>query len=109
VAVVAERLLRRADDLAVQAAIANRQRVDERLLMLFGHLARRYGRVTGAGLRVDVPLTHAALARMVGAHRPSVSSAVSALRRSGVLLRPSPGTWLLTDRTAAAALAGVYS
>lgn len=95
-----ERLLchvqRRADRLAVLLALRRQPRIEWRLLLLFWHLAARWGTVTPEGTLLHLPrLTHRALGEMVGARRPSVTSAMSALCRSGRLRRSASGGWML--------------
>ncbi|MGH3090018.1 MAG: hypothetical protein ACRDSJ_22280, partial [Rubrobacteraceae bacterium] len=67
--------------LATLLAINSRPRVDERLLLLFRHLAARFGRVTPDGIVVEVPLTHELLSQIVAVQRQSVSLALSALAK----------------------------
>ena len=86
---------RRAHALAVCLAIAHHQRVDDRLLLTLWHLAERWGRVTPDGIAVPLPLAHQRLADLVGAHRPSVTTAMGDLMRAGALSRREDGTWLL--------------
>ena len=88
--------LRRGHDLAWQSAIRNQTRVDHRIHRLLWHYADRWGRVTPDGVSVELPLTHECIGKLVGAHRPSVTSAIGMLERGGLLNRPSHGTWLLT-------------
>jgi CRP/FNR family cyclic AMP-dependent transcriptional regulator len=90
------RALRRSHELAWQSAIRNQTRVDHRVHRLLWHYADRWGRVTRDGVALDLPLTHESMGKLVGAHRPSVTSAIGMLERRGLLHRPSPGTWLLT-------------
>jgi CRP/FNR family cyclic AMP-dependent transcriptional regulator len=85
---------RRAHHLAVALAISHHQRVDDRLLLTLWHLAERWGRVTPDGVLVPMGLTHSALARLVGARRPSVTSALGDLSRDRLLERTEDG-WLL--------------
>jgi len=87
--------IRRAHQLAVALAIAHHQRVDDRLLLTLWHVAERWGRVGRDGIVVDLPLSHQRLADLVGAHRPSVTSALGELARSGALSRRDSGEWLL--------------
>ena len=97
-AVVAElmsRTLRRSRDLAVLLAIAAMPRLDARLLAALWHLADRWGRVGHDGTLLPVRLTHETLAGIVGAQRPSVTTALRALERSGALRRDPGGGWLL--------------
>ena len=45
---------------------------------------------------MPLPLTHATMARLVGAQRPSVTSALRTLEDRGFLARPSAGPgWVL--------------
>ena len=86
---------RRAHHLAVALAIAHHQRVDDRLLLTLWHLAERWGRVTPAGIVVPLPLGHQRLADLVGAHRPSVTSALGELTRAEAISRRDDGVWVL--------------
>lgn len=87
--------LRRAHALAVALAIAHHQRVDERLVLTLWHLAERWGRVTPEGILVPLPLSHQRLADLVGAQRPSVTTALGELDRAGALSRRDSGEWVL--------------
>jgi CRP/FNR family cyclic AMP-dependent transcriptional regulator len=86
---------RRAHALAVALAIAHHQRIDDRLLLTLWHLAERWGRVRSDGIAVPLPLSHQRLADLVGAHRPSVTTAIGDLGRAGSLSRGDDGTWVL--------------
>ena len=57
-------------------AIAHLTRVDDRLLALLWCLAERWGRVVPDGVLVSLRLSHRTLAGMVGARRPSVTTAL---------------------------------
>jgi CRP-like cAMP-binding protein len=87
--------LRRAHHLAVALAIAHHQRIDDRLLLTLWHLAERWGRVTVEGIVVPLPLGHQRLADLVGAHRPSVTTAMGDLARAGLVSRREDGDWVL--------------
>ena len=89
---------RRAHHLAVSLAISHHQRVDDRVLLTLWHLAERWGRVTPDGIVVPLPLGHQRLADLVGAHRPSVTSALGALTRRGAISRREGGDWVLLGR-----------
>jgi CRP-like cAMP-binding protein len=89
------RATRRSRWLAVRLAINAVPRVDTRLLLTFWHLADRLGHVTKEGVVIDVRLTHRALGRLVGAQRPSVTTALTQLANRGSLLRRADGTWVL--------------
>jgi CRP-like cAMP-binding protein len=88
------RTLRRSRWLAILLTISSMPRVDARVQALLWHLADRWGRVTLDGVVVPVRLTHDMIGRLVGAHRPSVTTAVSELTREGRLTR-LPNGWLL--------------
>jgi hypothetical protein len=68
--------------------------IEERLLLLFALLGERWGKATSAGVLVAMPLTHQVLATLVGARRPSVSTALRGLSAAGLLQRTTEG-WLL--------------
>lgn len=89
------RAVRRSQSLAVHLALSSMPRVDDRLWVLFWHLADRWGAVTPAGVRLDLRLTHELLAELVGARRPTVTSALAALGREGRIVRGDDGAWLL--------------
>jgi CRP-like cAMP-binding protein len=88
------RALQRSRTLSVNMAIAHYPRVDLRLLMLMWHLADRWGRVTPAGIRIPLRLTHELLADLVASRRPSVTSALQELSRTGRISRVGDA-WIL--------------
>jgi CRP/FNR family transcriptional regulator, cyclic AMP receptor protein len=88
------RHVRRVRSLAFQRAIAQLPRVDDRVLVLLWALAERWGRVGPEGVRVPVGLPHRTLATLVGARRPSVTTALTGLAREGLVERIEGG-WLL--------------
>jgi CRP/FNR family cyclic AMP-dependent transcriptional regulator len=90
-----ERSVQRARLLAFQMAIANVRRIDARLLLLLWRLADRWGRVTSEGVVVPLRLTHGWLANLVGAQRPSVTTALGNLAGAGRVERLEDGSWLL--------------
>jgi CRP/FNR family transcriptional regulator, cyclic AMP receptor protein len=90
-----QRALFRSRYLAILIAIVSQRRIETRLTMLFWHLADRFGRLRGEWVEIPLPLTHATLAEMIAARRPSVTSALSKLQGRGVLLR-QPGGWRLS-------------
>ena len=91
---LSRRHVRRARSLAFQLAIAQLPRVDDRMLVLLWSLAERWGRVSPEGVRVPVGLPHRTLATLVGARRPSVTTALTGLAREGLIERTAEG-WLL--------------
>lgn len=80
-------------------AIVGQARVDVRLHMLLWHLAERWGQPQEDGILVPLHLTHAVLAELVAARRPTVSSAMSLLADQGVI-RPIGRAWLIATRPA---------
>jgi CRP-like cAMP-binding protein len=92
-------ILRRAADQVrhalLQQAISQLPRVEERLLALFWSIADRRGVVRGDGVWLHLPATHATLAQMIGARRPTVSLGLRALNEQG-LIHSEGGGWLLT-------------
>jgi hypothetical protein len=95
-AALIDRINDRAQRLAVTQAISQLNRVDRRLLSLFWHLAERWGRMTPEGVAIPLTLSHRMLGQLVGARRPTVSTAISDLAERGELVRREDGTWLLT-------------
>lgn len=95
-AVIVDRMSERAQRLTITQAISQLNRVDRRLLALFWHLAERWGRVSRDGIAVPLVLSHRLIGELVGARRPTVSTALAELARDGQLVRRDDGTWLLT-------------
>jgi CRP/FNR family transcriptional regulator, cyclic AMP receptor protein len=91
------RAVGRSRNLAVNMAIVHQARVDVRLHMLLWHMAGRWGRVRSGGVTVPLRLTHAVLAELVAARRPTVTSALSQLARAGLLTSTDSGWLLLGD------------
>jgi CRP/FNR family cyclic AMP-dependent transcriptional regulator len=95
-AALIDRVTARSQRLAITQAISQLNRVDRRVLTMLWHLAGRWGRVTSRGTLVPLSLSHRMLAQLVGARRPTVSTACGDLARRGELVRNPDGTWLLT-------------
>jgi CRP/FNR family cyclic AMP-dependent transcriptional regulator len=92
------RAMQRSKNLAVNMAIVHQARVDVRLHMLLWHLAARWGRVRSDGTVLKLRLTHAVLADLVAARRPTVTTALSELAKRG-LVRTDGETWILSGET----------
>jgi CRP/FNR family transcriptional regulator, cyclic AMP receptor protein len=92
---VADRILMRARVLGFHLAACHLVTVEERLLVILWHFAERWGRVTPHGVVVRLHLTHDLLAGIVGARRPPVTSALSALAQKGLVRRDNEGAWIL--------------
>jgi CRP/FNR family transcriptional regulator, cyclic AMP receptor protein len=90
-----ERLGERAVRLATTQAISQLTGVDRRLTALLWHLAERWGRVSRDGIILPLGLNHAFLGQLVGARRPTVSTALAELSRRGEIVRRTDGGWLL--------------
>jgi CRP-like cAMP-binding protein len=91
---IVARTLQRSRRIAVNMAIIHQPKVEVRLHMLLWHLADRWGIVRADGALLALPITHAMLADMVAASRPTVSAALRSLEQSGALSHPKDG-WLL--------------
>jgi CRP/FNR family cyclic AMP-dependent transcriptional regulator len=76
-------------------AVTHLTRVDDRLLVVMWFLAERWGRVRPEGVVLPLKLTHQLLAALVGAKRPSVTTALGELTGAGLLERRDDGSWLL--------------
>lgn len=85
---------------SIHQAVSQLPRAETRLLALFWLLAERWGHVRPDGIRLDLDLTHAALGRLVGAQRPTVSLALRDLAEEGELRRLPIGGWLLSQASA---------
>ena len=76
-------------------------------MLLFWHLADRWGRVRPDGIVVPLPVTHDVIAQVVGAQRPTVTGALQRLALSGKLRRRPDRTWLLAGHTSPASGLGL--
>jgi CRP/FNR family transcriptional regulator, cyclic AMP receptor protein len=81
------RATRRARLLSFRLAITELKHVDLRVLLLLWHLADRWGTVTAEGVHLELDLTHELIARMIGAHRTSVTLALQELSDEGRIAR----------------------
>jgi len=94
---LSQRMDQRARRLATSQAIAEVNRVDRRVLHMLWYLAERWGRMTADGVLVPLDISHRLLGQLVGARRPTVSTAVGQLTRDGALHRRADGAWVLHD------------
>jgi CRP/FNR family transcriptional regulator, cyclic AMP receptor protein len=94
-AALLDRVMLRTRSLAIHAATENIRGLENRLLALFWHLVERFGRRDRGAVVVPVRLTHETISLLVGARRPSVTTALGALTKRGALERREDGTWLL--------------
>lgn len=84
----------RAERLALAGGLP---RVEDRVLATLMLLAERWGRVTPAGLTLDLPMTHAELGEMIAAARPTVSLALKQLQADGDVDRARTGRWVMRN------------
>jgi len=92
---LAERGIRRSRALAADAAAANIVGLEERLLTALWQLTETWGEAKEDGVHLSIRLPHRLLAELMGARRPSITSALAELKRSGQLDSTSDGCWVL--------------
>ena len=80
---IGDQLRERQESLAQLSIIRHVERVRYKLTQL----ARTHGKVTGGGVRIDVPLTQRLLAEMIGSARETVSLALAELTQKGFVRR----------------------
>jgi CRP/FNR family transcriptional regulator, cyclic AMP receptor protein len=93
-AALIDRVVQRSRWLSFHLAVCHIVGVEARLLIVLWHFADRWGRVTPEGVKLPLPLSHGLLAGVVGARRPTVSTALGALRDQGLVERTEDG-WML--------------
>lgn len=94
-AALLRRLIRRSRALSMQSAINSLARIEQRLDLTLWHMANRFGRMTRAGVTLDLPVSQTYLAEIIAAQRPSVSVALAGLEQRGRLARLARRKWLL--------------
>src|SRR2546423_12674649 len=87
--------VRRSFSLTHLLALSHLRRVDTRLLVALWHLADRWGSVHPEGVVVPIRLTHEMLGHVIGAQRPSVTTALGQLESAGRISRRPGGGWIL--------------
>ncbi len=88
---------------ARQLVIAQWSSVDERIVTVLAFVAERWGVMTRDGVVLPDWLTHSIIAPLVGARRPSVTTALKRLDATGAIVRRPDGRWLLGAVSTAAA------
>ena len=88
-------MTRRSGGLARQLVIVQSQSVETRILVTLNYLAERWGVMTRDGIVLPEFLSHGTLALLLGARRPSVTSAMVRLSARGEVERRGDGRWLL--------------
>jgi hypothetical protein len=103
------RFLRRARSVAYIMAISHHTRLEDKLLATLWHLASSFGRVTSEGVVIPFRLTHEVLGEIIGAQRPSVTTAIRRLQEAdqvkqapggGYMLIADPEDWMRSARCA---------
>lgn len=87
--------MRRAGTLSRQLVIVQSQSVETRILVTLNYLAERWGVMTIDGIVLPEFLSHGTLALLLGARRPSVTSAMVRLSSRGEVERRADGRWRL--------------
>ena len=90
-----ERAVRRTLRMSVHQALLQLSPIETRLLVLFWHLAERWGHVTPDGISIRLRMSHELLGQLVGSRRASVTTGLRRIDESGLLMRRADGTWLL--------------
>lgn len=85
----------RTNTVARQLVLAQWSSADDRLMATFRVLSDRWGVVTPDGVALPAFLTHSVLAPLVGARRPSVTTALKRLSTSGLVRRHTDGRWIV--------------
>jgi CRP-like cAMP-binding protein len=94
-AAILDRMMARSRWLAFHLAVAHLRRVEARVHVALWHFADLWGHVGPHGVELRLNLTHALIADMVAAERPSVSLALAALRERGLVERDDEHVWHL--------------
>jgi CRP/FNR family cyclic AMP-dependent transcriptional regulator len=90
-----ERAIRRTHRMSIHQAMLQLSPVETRLLVLFWHLAERWGHVTPDGIVLRIRLSHALLGQLVGCRRASVTTALQHVYAGGQVARRPDGAWVL--------------
>lgn len=85
----------RSQGLAVHLAVCHLRRVHTRILVMMWHMADRWGKVGTEGVHVPLKMSHRAIGHLIGAQRPSVTTALRQLSSDGLVTRGADGTWML--------------
>jgi DNA-binding transcriptional ArsR family regulator len=78
-------------------------------LLVFRYCAERWGIETIRGIKIPIRLSHRSLAALIGARRPSITTAIGNLTEQGLIERSEDGTWTFfaADVDPMAILAGI--
>ena len=86
---------RRTGAVSRQLVIVQSQAVEQRILVTLRYLGERWGVMTRDGMVLPSFLSHGTLSLLLGARRPSVTSAMVRLQSRGIVERRADGRWLL--------------
>lgn len=89
------RVFRRAQYAEYIMAVTRFRHVEHRLLATLWHLASNWGYVTPEGVGMPFHLTHEVLGEIIGARRPSVTTAMQRLQRRGHIAPALNGGYVL--------------
>lgn len=95
VAELVGRAAQRTGSLALRLAIAQIPQISDRLLVLFWHLADRFGTVHRTGVALPLRLSNPMLGDLVCAQPRSVARGLRELAERGIVTRNPAGTWRL--------------
>jgi CRP/FNR family cyclic AMP-dependent transcriptional regulator len=90
-----DRAVRWSATLATHRAICQLNPVELRLLLLFWHLAERWGHIGADGVILPVSLQHEMLGRLAAAKRSTVTLGLQKLIATGAIERRGKGAWVL--------------
>lgn len=91
-----DRLARQTHHASMHLAMLHLPRIADRITALFADLAERFGRVTGDGILIDLPLTHDLIGGLVGGRRSTVTLALHELSFNGLVRRLEGDRWKLS-------------
>lgn len=87
--------IRRSRAVAADTAAASIIGIEERLLTALWQLAETWGEARADGVHLSIRLPHRLLAELMGARRPSITTALAQLRRDDRLSCAPDGRWIL--------------
>jgi CRP-like cAMP-binding protein len=79
-------ILRHSQQIAQLMSFLAHEKIPQRLVYFLNWLGDRFGRPVSQGLLIDVPLTHATIAEMIGTTRVTVSRYLGEFRSQGAII-----------------------
>lgn len=86
---------------ALQQAISQMPRSEQRIVALFWHLAERWGTALDGHVALPLSVGHEAIGRLVGGRRSTISAALGRLADRELIVRRDDNTWLLAPESRA--------